>query len=103
MKLNKEQQKIIEGCRQTTTFLIDEMDTIAPASEKEDDYLIELATLIKTLADNLTTQSRVVNSGLAGHLASKLWEVSKLRHALFTPNEFGKLCKAAIQTELDKL
>lgn len=33
----------------------------------------------------------------AEYLASKLWEMSSLRHALFTPDQFQKICADTIK------
>jgi len=37
---------------------------------------------------------------LAGRLSAKLWECSTLRHGMFTPPEFRRICETVIRDEL---
>ena len=42
------------------------------------------------------------NDGLASRLASALWECSTLRHGMFTPPEFRKICERVISDFLSQ-
>ena len=42
------------------------------------------------------------NETLASRLASALWDNSTLRHGLFTPPQFRKICERVLTDELNK-